>query len=70
MSSIDLTPIIKDYQNKWVALSDDETAIYGAGDTAKEAVRDAESKGHLDYILFFVRPFDLLYCGDGISGSV
>lgn len=66
MNPIDLTPIIKDYQNKWVALSDDESEVYGAGNTAKDAVRDAESKGHLDYILFFVRPFDLLYCGGEI----
>ena len=61
-----LTPVIKDYQNKWVALSEDETTVYGVGDTAQNAVQDAESKGHLDYILFFVRPMDLLYCGGGI----
>ena len=63
MSPVDLTPTIKDFQNKWVALSEDGKTVYGAGNTAQDAVQDAESKGHEDYVLFFVRPFDLLYSG-------
>ena len=61
MSPVDLTPTIKDFQNEWVALSEDEKTVYGAGDTAQAAIQDAESKGHEDYVLLFVRPFDLLY---------
>ena len=61
MKPIDLTPVIKGFQNKWVALSEDERTVYGAGDTARAAIQDAESKGYADYVLFFVRPFNLLY---------
>lgn len=65
MSPIDLTPAIKDFQNKWIAISEDCTTVFGAGDTAQDAIRDAEAKGHVDYVLFFVRPLDLLYSGTG-----
>lgn len=69
MSPVDLTPVLKDYQGKWVALSDDSATVYGVGVSAKDAVRDAEAKGHSDYTLFYVRPFDLLYSGILISSS-
>ena len=69
MSPIDLTSAVKDFQNQWVALSEDGTTVYGAGDTAQDAIRDAESKGYLDYVLFFVRPLDLLYSGTGIFNT-
>ena len=69
MSPIDLTSTVKEFQNQWVALSEDETTVYGSGDTAQDAIRDAESQGHLDYVLFFVRPLDLLYSGVGIFDS-
>ena len=67
MSPINLAPIVKDYPDKWVALSDDESTVLGVGDTAKEASQDAEAKGHLDYILFFVRPPEFLFCGKSPS---
>ena len=63
MTPLDLSPILKDYEGRWVALSDDYKAVFGSGPTAKEAAGDARSKGHLDYTLLYVQPFDLLYCG-------
>ena len=63
MSPVDLTPILKDYEGKWVALSSDNTTVCGVGDNAQTAVEDAESKGHKDYTLLFVRPFNFLYSG-------
>ena len=60
MKPIDLTLAIKDFQDKWVALSEDERTVCGAGDTAQAAILDAESEGYKDYVLFFVRPFNLL----------
>lgn len=63
MTPIDLSPILKDYEGQWVALSDDYKAVFGNGRTAKEAAENARAKGHLDYTLLYVQPFDLLYCG-------
>jgi hypothetical protein len=61
MRPIELIPTIRGFQNKWVALSEDEKTVCGAGDTAQAAIQDAESRGYADYVLFFVRPFDVLY---------
>ena len=63
MSYIDLAPILKDYEGKWVALSEDDSTVYGAGETAKAAVNSAESRGYTDYTLLYVQPFDTHYCG-------
>ena len=63
MTPIDLSSILKNYEGKWVALSDDNTAVYGSGNTAKDAAEAARAKGHTDYTLLYVQPFDLLYCG-------
>ena len=63
MTPLDLTVILKDYEGKWVALSDDNSSVYGAGDTAKEAAREAESKAHPEFTLLYVEPSDFLYCG-------
>ena len=45
MAPIDLSKILKGYESKWVALSDDNKSVCGAGKSAKEASQDAESKG-------------------------
>ena len=63
MAPLDLTPIIKNYEGKWVALSDDYTSVYGSGDSAKVAADDARSKGHQEFTLLFVEPSNLFYCG-------
>jgi len=64
MAPIDLTKILKDYEGKWVALSEDNKSVCGSGKSAKLASQDAESKGHSDFTLLFVQSFDLLYCGE------
>jgi len=63
MSPLDLSPVLKDYEGKWIALSEDNKAVYGSGDTAKEAVDKAKKSGHLDYYIFYVRPFNILFSG-------
>ena len=63
MTPIDLTPIYKQYQGKWVALSDDYKSVFGSGNTAKEAAEESQANGHQDYILHYVEPTDVLYCG-------
>jgi len=65
MKPIDLSSILKDLQGKWVALSEDEThpSVFGVGNSAKEAKRNAEVKGNRDFYLLYVRPLDLLFSG-------
>lgn len=63
MAPLDLTLILKNYERKWVALSDDNLSVYGSGDTVKEAAQEAESKGHPEFTLLYVEPSDFLYCG-------
>lgn len=54
---------LKSYEGKWVALSDNNQRVLGAGKTAKAAIQEAKSKGHSDTTLMFVQPSNLLYCG-------
>ena len=63
MSAVDLSPLLKNYEGQWVALSEDDSRVCGAGVTAPDAVRAAEANGCRDYTLLFVKPFDMLYCG-------
>lgn len=63
MAPLDLTSIYKRYEGKWVALSDDNRTVYGAGNTVGEAARQAKDSGHPEFTLFFVEPSDTLYCG-------
>ena len=65
MKPIDLSHILEKFQGKWVALSEDNRnpEVFGSGTSAKEAIREAESKGNMDYSLMYVRPFDLLFSG-------
>ena len=63
MAPIDLSNILKGYEGKWVALSDDNQGVFGSGNTAKDAANEAKTKGRTDFTLLFVQPFDLLYCG-------
>lgn len=63
MAPLDLTSILKDYEGKWVALSDDSRSVFGVGKSAKEALDNAKLKGCSDATLMFVQPSDLLYCG-------
>ena len=63
MSPIDLSSLVKAYESKWVALSEDYASVLGVGKTAQEADRDARSKGQSEFVLFYVQPSDMLYCG-------
>ena len=63
MAPIDLSILLRNYEGKWVALSEDNKSVYGSGRSAKSAAQDAESKGRSDFALLFVQPFDFLYCG-------
>jgi hypothetical protein len=63
MKPIDLSPLLKDYEGKWVAISDDHKSVFASANSAKEAADLARKKGHSEYTLLFVQPFDLLYCG-------
>jgi hypothetical protein len=44
--SIDWTNIYRQFKGLWVALDDDEKTVLGSGKTAKEALEEANSKGH------------------------
>ena len=61
MAPLDLSQILKNYEGKWVALSDDNKTVYGAGFTAKEAAREAQSKEYAEFALLFVQPSNFLY---------
>ena len=63
MAPIDLSSVLKNYEGKWVALSDDNRSVYGYGAPANEAAKEAASEGHTEFTLLFVQPSDLLYSG-------
>jgi hypothetical protein len=52
--AIDWTQIFKKYKGRWVALKDDEKTVVGSGDSAVEALEDANKKGYKKPILFKV----------------
>ncbi len=58
MEAIDLTKLLKPYENKWVALTKDEKKVICSGKTAKKVYNEALSKGCKDPVLTKVLPFD------------
>ncbi len=44
---------LKDYENKWVALSEPDEKIVGSGNDLLEAKQDAEGRGYTGQITFF-----------------
>ena len=48
---------LKKYEDKWVALIENENKIVGSGSDASEAKKDAEKKGYKDVILLRVFSF-------------
>jgi hypothetical protein len=54
---------IKQYENKWIALTHPDEEIVGSGDDAAQALRDAETKGYTDVFLYKLFPFDQFYIG-------
>lgn len=56
--SIDLSKILKPYENKWVALSLDHKKVLGAGDSLKLAREKAEKKAER-FVFIKLPPFDV-----------
>lgn len=52
---------LRNYEGKWVAISEDEDRVVGSGDTPIQAKAEADAKGYGDAALFKVRPFDGYY---------
>jgi len=57
-------PQLKQYENKWIALTHPDDEIVGSGTDAASAIRDAETKGYTEVFLFKLFPFDQLYIGN------
>ena len=51
---IDLSELLRPYQGKWVALSQDETQVLGSGATIDEALDEARRKGERQPIVIRV----------------
>lgn len=60
MKIIDLTKILLPYENKWVALSEDNKKVLGAGATLEQARKQAE-KTKKRFLFIKVPPFDVSY---------
>lgn len=60
MKPIDLSKKLLPYENKWVALSEDQKQVLGSGKTLKEAEREAEKKSK-KYIFLKVPSFNQSY---------
>lgn len=60
MKPIDLSKILLPYENKWVALSEDNKKVLGAGKTLEEARKQAE-KTKKRFLFLKVPPFDVSY---------
>jgi hypothetical protein len=51
VENTDLSEILKDYPDKWVALSGDSRKVLGVADKPAEALRQARAKSESDPIL-------------------
>ena len=49
--AIDWTKTYKKYKGLWVAFLKDEKTVVGSGRTARQALKVAKEKGHIDPIL-------------------
>jgi hypothetical protein len=57
----DLTEVIKPYEDKWVALSADQTKVVSSGDTLKEVEAHLDPQQISEVIFMRVPPFDKLF---------
>ena len=64
MKPIDLSKKLLPYENKWVALSEDQKQVLGSGKTLKEAQKEAE-KTNKKYLFLKVPPFNISYVPSG-----
>lgn len=53
----DLNKILRPFENKWVALSPDETEVVSSGDTLSEAESKLNEKERHEVVFFKVIPF-------------
>lgn len=60
MKPIDLSKKLLPYENKWVALSENQRQVLGAGKTLKEAEKQAK-KNSKKYIFLKVPSFNTSY---------
>jgi hypothetical protein len=59
-SSVDLSKILKPYENQWVALSEDYRLVLGAGKTLQQAEKQAQLSGKR-FLFVKLQPFDAAY---------
>lgn len=52
---------LKDFENKWVALTKDEMKVVASADSYTEAKKQAQEKGFKNTIFYKVRPFNKGY---------
>lgn len=61
--AMDWSKLYRNYLGKWIALKDDEITVVGSGETAKEALQKAQSKGYSKPILYRVPAKLIPYIG-------
>lgn len=62
--ALDLSALLRPYENQWVALSADASEVLGAGPTLGDAKRAAEKTKKPHHFLH-VLPFDVSYAPSG-----
>jgi hypothetical protein len=52
---------LRNYEDKWVAILEDEERVVGSGDTPYQAKAEANANGYDETALFKVQPFGKYY---------
>lgn len=52
---------LMNYEDKWVAILEDEERVVGSGDTPHQAKAEADANGYTEAALFKVQPFGRYY---------
>ena len=52
---------LMNYEDKWVAILEDEDRVVGSGDSPIQAKAEADAKGYTEAALFKVQPFGKFY---------
>ncbi|MBA7496075.1 hypothetical protein ES702_06673 [subsurface metagenome] len=61
MKTVDLSKILRPYEDKWVALSQDEKKVIGSGKTLKETSKEVSKKRYKNPVYLKVPRFDVEY---------
>lgn len=64
--SIDWTKLFQKYKGRWIALKEDEKTVVSVGDSAKEALFQAQQKGYANPILTKMPKSLVSYVGFGL----